>query len=39
MAVSIEDLAGSLLRFLQAGIAPLPDGFFDSFEFTSTGKP
>jgi hypothetical protein len=38
MAISVEDLAGRLVRFLQAGIVSLPDGFFDSFEYTSTGN-
>jgi len=38
MTIGAKDLAGRLVRFLQAGIASLPDGFFDSFEYTSTGK-
>lgn len=38
MAISVEDLAGRLTQFLQAGIAPLPDGFFDSFKYTTTGN-
>jgi len=38
MAISVEDLTGRLVRFLRASIAPLPDGFFDSFEYTTTGN-
>src|SRR5262245_21938479 len=38
MTINAEDLADRLVRFLQEGIASLPDGFFDSFEYTSTGK-
>src|SRR5262249_29406552 len=38
MIVNVVDLACRLARFLQEEIAPLPDAFFTSFEFTSTGK-
>jgi hypothetical protein len=38
MATSIEDLTCRLLRFLQDAIASLPDDFFSSFKYTSTGN-
>jgi len=38
MAIGIKDLACRLAEFLQAGITPLPDDFFNSFKYTSTGK-
>ncbi len=38
MTINAEDLACRLAQFLQTGIASLPDGFFDSFEYTATGK-
>ncbi|QEG27073.1 hypothetical protein GobsT_18260 [Gemmata obscuriglobus] len=36
--LAVEDLAGRLAQFLKDGIAPLPEGFFNSFEYTATGK-
>src|SRR6266436_1221824 len=38
MAIGIKDLACRLAQFLQASIALLPDDFFDSFKYTTTGN-
>jgi hypothetical protein len=38
MAINVEDLVCRLAQFLQTGIAPLPDDFFDSFRYTTTGN-